>query len=197
MRDEAQCELGRSGPPLCVASMSASSVCSTTIFMQKRLGAALVAVVTLMIACAALRAEDAPAQVLFVCEHGNVKSLMAASYFNQEAAARGLRLRAISRGSAPNSTTVPAPIVAGLRADGVDVGDFRPTAVSAADVAASEQIVAISTGLPTGVDAPAAKVERWEDVPAASTNYAAARDSLKAHIKQLLERMSRDAPSAH
>lgn len=166
-------------------------------FMQKGRGAAVVAVVTLMIACAALRAEEAPAQVLFVCEHGNVKSLMAVSYFNQQAAARGLRLRAISRASAPDSTTVPGSIVAGLRTDGVDVGDFRPAAVSAGDVAASERIVTISTKLPSGVDAPAAKVERWDDVPAASVNYAAARDSLKAHVEQLLERMSRDAPDAH
>jgi len=164
---------------------------------RKTAGVAIVAVVMLMIASAALRAQEAPAQVLFVCEHGTVKSLMAASYFNQQAAARGLRWRAISRGSAPDSTTVPAPIVAGLRTDGVDVGDFRAAAVSATDVAASERIVAIGTELPIGVDAPAAKVEHWDDVPSASANYAAARDSLKAHIERLLERVSRGAPGAH
>ena len=77
---------------------------------------------SLTIACVAIRADEPTPQVLFVCEHGNVKSLMAASYFNQLAAKRGLRLRAISRGSAPDSTTVPPPIIAGLRTDGVDVG---------------------------------------------------------------------------
>jgi hypothetical protein len=46
-------------------------------------------------------------QVVFVCEHGNVKSLMAASYFNTMAQARGLPFRAVSRGSAPDSDTVP------------------------------------------------------------------------------------------
>jgi hypothetical protein len=49
-----------------------------------------------------------------------------------------------------------------------------------------EQIVAISTELPRSVEAPAAKVEHWNDVPAASANYAAARASLKAHVEQLL-----------
>lgn len=152
------------------------------------------ALLMFLIACTAVRAEEPPAaQVLFVCEHGNVKSLMAASYFNQLAASRGLRLRAVSRGSAPDSNTVPAPIVAGLRTDGVDVSDFRPAAVSEADVAASARIVAISTALPSDVDAPAAKVERWDDVPAASVNYWAARNSLKAHVEQLLERMSTPA----
>lgn len=161
-------------------------------FMKKSNVAAIVAALAL-IACAALRAgEPTPTQVLFVCEHGNVKSLMAASYFNQLAAKRGLRLRAISRGSAPDSTTVPAPIVAGLRTDGVDVASFTPAAVSATDVAGSERVVAISTALPSSIDAPAAKVEHWDDIPAASTDYAAARDSLRAHIEQLLDRMSRE-----
>ena len=150
-----------------------------------------VAAVALILASVVLRADETtPTQVLFVCEHGNVKSLMAASYFNQLAAKRGLHLRAISRGSAPDSTTAPAPIVAGLKADGVDVGGFKPAAVSATDVAGSERVVAISTTLPSEIDAPAGKVEHWDDVPAASMNYAAARDSLKAHIEQLLERMS-------
>ena len=159
-------------------------------------GAAVAAIVALMVACIPVWAEETPVQVLFVCQHGNVKSLMAASYLNQLAAARGLRLRAISRGSAPDSNTVPPPIVAGLRTDGVDVSEFRPAAVSAADLAASEWIVMIGTGLPTDVDAPAVNLERWDDVPAASVNYAAARDSLKAHVQQLLERMSRETAGA-
>lgn len=151
------------------------------------------ALLTFLLACTPVRAEELPAaQVLFVCEHGNVKSLMAASYFNQLAASRALRWRAISRGSAPDSNTVPAPIVAGLRTDGVDVSDFRPAAVSEADVAASVRIVAISTALPSDVDASATKIERWDDVPAASVNYGAARNSLKTHVEQLLDRMSRE-----
>lgn len=105
-------------------------------------------------------------------------------------ACTAVRAEAVSRGSAPDSNTVPTPIVAGLRTDGVDVSDFRPAAVSEADVAASARIVAISTALPSDVDAPAAKVERWDDVPAASVNYGAARNALKAHVEQLMERMS-------
>jgi hypothetical protein len=65
--------------------------------------------ISLTMACSAPRSrcESSAAQVLFVCEHGNVKSLMATSYFNQMAQERGLAFRAVSRGSAPDSTTVP------------------------------------------------------------------------------------------
>lgn len=45
-------------------------------------------------------AQNHDSQVLFVCEHGNVRSLMAASYFNQLAQERRLLFRAVSRGTA-------------------------------------------------------------------------------------------------
>lgn len=40
-------------------------------------------VLTLSCSLPKITAQAHDSQVLFVCEHGNVKSLMAASYFNQ------------------------------------------------------------------------------------------------------------------
>ena len=143
--------------------------------------------------CAAGCATAPPApsppqqQVLFVCEHGNVKSLMAASYFNQEAKQRGLAVRAISRGSAPDSTTVPPTIVLGLGRDGVDVATFRPAKVAASDVASSQRLVLINTELPSDVPVGEVRAERWSDVPAASTDFAAAREALQRHVRELLD----------
>ena len=116
---------------------------------------------------------------------------MAASYFNQLAAQRGLRWRAVSRGSAADSTTVPKPIVAGLQEDGVDVSDFRPAKIDTADIAGAARIVAIGTELPSSVPIDEQRIERWNDVPPASKSYDAARSSLKAHIAELLDRLSR------
>lgn len=93
-------------------------------------------------------AQTNVSQVLFVCEHGNVKSLMAASYFNQLAQERQLPLRAVSRGSAPDSTAVPLGIVQGLRGDGFDVSSFHPSAVSPSDVSAAQPVITIGTALP-------------------------------------------------
>ena len=138
--------------------------------------------------CAA--ADETPQrQVVFVCQHGNVKSLMAASYFNQLAEQQRLPLRAISRGSAPDSNTVPKSIAEGLHADGVDVSDFRPAKVAAAEVAAAEQVVTIGAELPADAHADPQRIERWNDVPSASSDYAAARISLKAHVADLIERL--------
>jgi arsenate reductase (thioredoxin) len=153
------------------------------------------AVATLAVACSTpVSADDAAAgQIVFVCEHGKVKSLMAAAYFNQLATQRGLPWRAVSRGSAPDSTTVPVPIAALLRAEGVDVSDFRPAKIDGTDIAGAARIVAIGTDLPEDVHADPVRIEHWNDVPAVSTSYEAARVSLKAHIAELLERLSRQS----
>jgi protein-tyrosine-phosphatase len=129
-------------------------------------------------------------EVLMVCEHGNVKSLMAASYFNELAKARHLPFHATSRGTAPNSTTVPPAIVDGLRADGFDVSSFHPTAITTADVASADRVILINTELPSGI-ADASKLPvQWTDVPPASVDYGAAREALKAHVRELLDQLS-------
>jgi protein-tyrosine-phosphatase len=135
-------------------------------------------------------ASQSTAQILMVCEHGNVKSLMAASYFNQLATARHLPFHAFSRGTAPDSTTVPPAIVDGLQADGIDVADFHPTAVSAADVASANRVILINTELPAGISGASKRLEKWTDVPPASVDYAAAREVLKLHVGALLDQLS-------
>lgn len=137
------------------------------------------------------RAPTQDSQVLFVCEHGNVKSLMAASYFNRLARERRLPLRAVSRGSSPDSTTVPPAIIQGLRGDGFDVSSFHPTLVSASDVSASQRVITIGAALPANAQGTAQpKIEQWNDVPPASADYVAARNALKNHIEKLVEQLA-------
>jgi protein-tyrosine-phosphatase len=149
-------------------------------------------IATLAVVCgfASAAADDVATKVVFVCEHGNVKSLMAASYFNQLATQRGLPFRAVARGVAPDSTTVPTAIAAGLHEDGFDVRNFHPSKVAAADVDDAARVVAISTDLAPVLQVDAQRVERWSDVPAASESYAAARTALKAHVAALLDRLA-------
>jgi arsenate reductase (thioredoxin) len=148
------------------------------------------AVATLALSSASFAEQPPAEQILFVCERGNVKSLMAASYFNQLAAQRGLPWRAVARGISPDSTTVPKSIAAALLAEGVDVSEFHPTKVDATDAAEAARIVVIGTDLPARVGGDEQRIERWNDVPPASTSYDAARSSLKAHVAKLLERLS-------
>jgi len=53
--------------------------------------------------------------VLFVCEHGGAKSVIAAAHFNKIAKERGLPYRAVTLGTAPDAD-IPAGVRKGLDA---------------------------------------------------------------------------------
>ena len=135
--------------------------------------------------------QPAEHQVLFVCEHGNVKSLMAASYFNALAQTRHLPYRAVSRGVAPDSDHVPDFVRTPLASEGFDVASFHPQRITPDDVAASERVVVISTAVPADASSANEKVEQWIDVPPASKDYAKSRDSIKEHVAELVDRLAR------
>lgn len=125
--------------------------------------------------------------VLFVCEHGSAKSVVAAAHFNRLAAARGLPFRAVSRGTVPDAEMAPAA-VRGLLADGLLPGDPVPTKLARADLDRAARVVAFND-LPGELTA-GTPVERWE-VPPVSTEYAASRDAMLARIEQLLQELTR------
>lgn len=78
--------------------------------------------------------------VLFVCEHGSAKSVVAAAHFNQIAAARGLPFRAVSRGTVPDPEMAPAA-VEGLRGDGLKPDDPAPRKLEQADLDAAARVI--------------------------------------------------------
>jgi arsenate reductase (thioredoxin) len=130
---------------------------------------------------------SAPA-VVFVCEHGSVKSLIAQEWFNRRAAERGLALRAVSRGTAPDAAVPPA-IVEALRRDGFDVTAFQPRALAAGEGGAA-RVVAIGVDREALPSIDASRLERWEGIPPASQDYAAARDAIKARIEALIDALA-------
>jgi arsenate reductase (thioredoxin) len=130
-------------------------------------------------------------RILFICEHGNVKSLMAASYFNKLAQQRGLPYRAIARGTDPNSTTVPPAIINGLGAEGVDVRSFHPLKLRNSDIARSARVITIGVELPRNARNQAqTRLEQWYDVPPASMDYLGAQRSLKEHVAMLIDELA-------
>src|SRR6185436_6176974 len=63
--------------------------------------------------------------VVFVCEHGAAKSVIATAYFNKLAAERGLPYRATFRGTSPQEA-LSVRAVAGLKEDGIAVPSGKP-----------------------------------------------------------------------
>lgn len=133
------------------------------------------------------QAGPSPA-VVFVCEHGAAKSLIAMAYFNKLAAERGLTARATFRGVDPQDD-LSVRAIAGLQADGLEVPDGRPTAIAASDVAGATHIFAIGCTLPVMATA-AGKAQSWDDVPD-DQGYAPMRDAIVRHVKALLDGLQR------
>ena len=124
--------------------------------------------------------------VLFVCLHGAAKSVIAATHFERLATARGLRARAAFAGREPDPEILPR-VARELLAEGIDVRAFRPRQVTDADVASASRV--ITFGCDLGAPARGFVIERWDDVPAVSEDYEAARAAIDAHLARLLEEL--------
>lgn len=121
--------------------------------------------------------------VIFVCEHGAAKSIVAAAYFNQLANEIGSNLRAIARGTNPDEELSPQTIK-GLAEDGLTPTEASPQKLTKADIQVAERVITFCD-LPIEYQGQAI-VERWENIPAVSENYHQARDVIIERIQQIL-----------
>ena len=124
--------------------------------------------------------------VVFVCEHGAAKSIIAAAYFNLIAHDLGLSLKAVGRGTKPDHDFSPQTIK-GLTEDGLAPSESIPMAVTDANMKAAQRVVAFCD-MPLNYHQYAI-IEYWRDVPPVSENYGLARDAIVSRIHQLLNSM--------
>ena len=131
-----------------------------------------------------VQSAAASPSVIFVCQHGAAKSVIAAAYFDKLAAERGLPYRATFRGATPQDD-LSVRAVEGLKADGVAIPSGKPTAISEADVTAATYIFAIGCTLPSAAKA-SGKGSDWNDVPD-DQGYGPMRDAIVRHVTALLD----------
>ena len=126
-----------------------------------------------------------PRTIIFVCEHGAAKSVIAAAHFNQLASQMGRDLRAVARGTHPDKDHSPQAIK-GLSEEGLTPAEATPQKLTAEELKAAQNVIAFCD-LPTEYQ-PETRIEHWEDVPPVSKNYETARDIIVERIHQLLNR---------
>ena len=129
--------------------------------------------------------------ILFVCEHGSAKSVVAAAHFNRLAEQRSLPYRAIARGTNPDPE-IPQQVRLDLAKDGLDVSTWKPQLVAEKDVRESSRVVTFGCKLPFPKKTTAEKLVDWKDVPSTSEDYQRARtiivDKIDAFIKTLTQK---------
>ena len=129
---------------------------------------------------------DSERLVVFVCEHGSAKSVVAAAHFNRLARECGLELRAVSRGTNPDDAVAPSAAL-GLERDGLAPGG-APRRLSAEDLTAAIRVVAFCP-LPHAYGA-ADEVTVWDDVPRVGEGYESARDAIVERAIRLLAELA-------
>jgi arsenate reductase (thioredoxin) len=124
--------------------------------------------------------------ILFVCEHGSAKSVIAAAHFNRLAEQRGLPYRAIARGINPDRE-IPQQVRFNLAKDGLDVTTWKPQRVADKDVREAARVVTFGCRLPFPEKSGAGKFVDWQDVPSTSEDYERVRTMIVNKIDALLK----------
>jgi len=129
--------------------------------------------------------------VLFVCQHGAAKSVVAAQHLRRLAEARGVEIECLSAGVEPDDR-LPAHVIADLAADGLEFVATRPRLITRQLTESANHIVSFGCDL-TEIAAPE-RVIVWNDVPAVSDGYAPARDAIVARLEPLLDTILSGVP---
>lgn len=121
--------------------------------------------------------------IVFVCEHGAAKSIIAAAYFNQLVQERGIDFVALARGTNPDPELSPKTVL-GLQQDGLTATETTPQKLSTQEAASAQRVISFCE-LPAEYPRQTI-VEQWEDVPPVSEDYEKARDTILAHLNFLM-----------
>jgi arsenate reductase len=151
-----------------------------------RIGLLLVSVLSLGAIHGQVSKELTPKPtVVFVCEHGSAKSVIAAAEFQRMIKESGLDVNVLTRGTNPDAE-IPKLVRDGLKADGVDIGTLKPTEVSEKDLAGATKIVTFGPDLKPWLPA-GRTVTDLSDTPSVTADYHAAQEYIKKQLEVLIQ----------
>jgi arsenate reductase (thioredoxin) len=158
------------------------------------------AFIVVLLLCSAVFAQQASdrqevnsSTIVFVCEHGAARSVIAAAHFNRMASEKGLPFRAVSRGKTPDEA-IPAAIKDSLAADGLNVSSWKPKAISDADMQKAAKVVTLAVELPGAKTAAAGRLLEWKNVPGMNQSYDVVRNLIVQQVTELVQNLSAAKP---
>jgi arsenate reductase (thioredoxin) len=127
-------------------------------------------------------------KIIFVCEHGAAKSVIATAYFNKMAKERNLGYFAECRGTDPDST-VSKGAKDGLVGDDLFDPSTKPQKLSSSDTVNAERII-LFTPLPPDHNTNI-KTENWSNVQNIDADYEKRRNAIVNKITELLDSLEK------
>ena len=141
----------------------------------------------LVVSLIVLQVSGQKQKVVFVCEHGAAKSVIATTYFNKLAAERGLNYESVCRATAPDSTLTPATR-AGLKSDNIQQ-NLAPQKLSLSDTKNADRII-LFTPLPNNIHV-SVPTEDWSGTQNIDASYIQRRDAIVKKINSLLDSLEK------
>jgi len=127
-------------------------------------------------------------KIVFVCEHGAAKSVIATAYFNKLAQERNLDYEAVCRGTSPDSIVSPS-VKEGLTRDELFDDTVTPTKLTINDTTNTERII-LFIKLPDDFKT-SIKTEDWSNLKDVDGDYQHRRDAITKSINLLLDTLSK------
>lgn len=127
-------------------------------------------------------------KIIFVCEHGAAKSVIAASYFNQMAKERNLDYVAECRGTFPDSVVSP-DIKNNLIKENVFDLTTKPRKLLISDTTNVERII-LFTPLPPELRTDI-QTENWSNIQNVDADYDKRRNAIVKKISELLDSLEK------
>ncbi|MGE5376472.1 MAG: hypothetical protein ACM3XO_15550 [Bacteroidota bacterium] len=121
--------------------------------------------------------------IVFVCEHGAAKSIIAATYWNKYAQEQGARIQGLA--TAYPDIALASYAVASLLEDGLIPNQLTPQKLLPEEVSAAERVIAFCDL--QEVDSKKTNIEYWENVPAVSEDYGKAHDIIVAKLQAMMK----------
>ena len=127
-------------------------------------------------------------KIVFVCEHGSAKSIIAVSYFNKIAKEKNLSWEAVSRGTSPDAEISPKTKKL-LTDDHMPVPDIKPQAITQKDIDEANQVI-LFFPLPENI-AGKDNVDYWLGIDAVNGDFEKLRDDILVKLLPLLDSLER------
>lgn len=124
--------------------------------------------------------------VVFVCEHGSAKSVLATIEFNRLAEARGSAMRAMARGTAPDEAITPV-VRDRLAQEGVRLDGEKPKAFASSELRGAACVVTFDQPQVAAMIPNETPIETWDGLPAISLGFDAAREAIRSRVEELFD----------
>lgn len=126
--------------------------------------------------------------IVFVCEHGSAKSVIAATYFNKLAKEKNIPWQAVARGTDPDLEISPKTKIL-LASEGLLDSTFIPQRISQSDVDLSKRVI-LFYPLPETIQS-GDKSVNWLEIQAVNEDFQRLKDDIVSKLTPLIDSLAR------